>query len=311
MAGMAAGGTSETNRDPVLRFLHDTLGLEHLHYGLWIEEEPEELSLATLREAQERYAQRLIDIIGGLPVQDVLDVGCGFGKTALALASEGYHVSVLSPDPQQLARLANGNLAARHNVRFEDYEPRERHDLVLMSESSQYVASLQRLFAVAAAALHPGGYLLIADYFVRNPPTARRHPIERSGHHLDSLRRAARDQGFLLELDEDITRQVLPTLELGARLLDRYVTRTLDELDEDFRAKCGATRPLRRFLRRQLKYRPLRLAIRFVRRRLASHYRPRIDPEAFRELKEYRILLYRRSSREDLAKERERPPPSS
>jgi hypothetical protein len=70
--------------------------------------------------------------------------------------------------------------------------------------------------------------------------------------------------------------------------------RVLHALDADFRAKCGPTRPAGRWLRRQLKYRPLRAAIHWLERKVASDFRPRIDPEAFRELKEYRTLLFGR-----------------
>ena len=279
-------------QDPLLRFLHDTLGLEHLHYGLW-DDGDRELTFAALRRAQERYASRLLEVIATLPVKDVLDVGCGFGTNASLLARHGYRVALLSPDPYQLARIENG-FTAKHLSRFEEFVPTERSDLVLMSESSQYVRELDRLFAVAASALREPGYLLIADYFTRSPRGQRRHPIERSGHPIDELRANARAAGFDLELDEDISEAVLPTLELAARLVDEHLTRTLRDLDVDFTAKCGRTRPFGRWMRRQVKYRALRLAIHWVERRVASDFRPRIDPEAFRRLKEYRILLFRR-----------------
>ena len=39
-----------------LRFYHEVLGLEHLHYGLW---DGEALDHEGLRQAQERYLERL------------------------------------------------------------------------------------------------------------------------------------------------------------------------------------------------------------------------------------------------------------
>ncbi|HVR28738.1 MAG TPA: methyltransferase domain-containing protein, partial [Thermoanaerobaculia bacterium] len=279
-------------QDPLLRFLHDTLGLEHLHYGLW-DRDDRELTFTALRRAQERYAHRLLEVIATLPVADVLDVGCGFGTNASLLAHHGYRVALLSPDPYQLARIENGFMA-KHLTRFEEFVPSDYCDLVLMSESSQYVRDLDRLFAVAASALRQPGYLLIADYFTRRPRGERRHPIERSGHAIDELRTKARAAGFELQLDEDISEAVLPTLELAARLVDQHLTRTLRDLDTDFSAKCGRTRPLSRWMRRQLKYRSLCMAIHWVERRVASDFRPRIDPDAFRRLKEYRILLFQR-----------------
>jgi len=280
-------------QDPVLRFLHETLGLDHLHYGLWAAED-RELSLAALRSAQERYAQKLLDVIATLPVRDVLDVGCGFGTTASLLTRHGYGVALLSPDPYQLARIENGCFTAKHLGRFEDFAPTERYDLVLMSESSQYIRDLARLFAVCDGALRHPGYLLIADYFTRSPRGRRTHPIERSGHPIEELRSTARASGFELERDEDVTEAVLPTLELATRLVDDHLSRILRDLDTDFRAKCDTAGSSRRWLRRQIKYRPLRAAIHWIERKVASDYRPRIDPGAFRRLKEYRILVFRR-----------------
>jgi SAM-dependent methyltransferase len=281
-------------QDPVLRFLHDTVGLEHLHYGLW-EANDREISFAALRRAQQRYTQRLLDIVATLPVKDVLDAGCGFGSNAIALARHGYRVALLSPDPYQLARIENGSFTAKHLAKFEDFEPVDRCDLVLMSESSQYVRDLDRLFAVCDRALRRPGYLLIADYFTRRPRAERRHPIERSGHPIDELRAKARAAGFTIELDQDISDGVLPTLELAASMIDRHVSPMLHHLDLDFRAKCARSGPFVRWLRRRVKYRALLAAVSFVERRVAADFRPRIDPEAFRQLKEYRILLFRRS----------------
>jgi SAM-dependent methyltransferase len=279
----------------VLRFLHDSLGLEHLHYGLW-DGDDEELSLATLRRAQDRYAQKLLDVIATLPVRDVLDVGCGFGTNARLLTGRGYRVSLLSPDPHQLARIDGEPFAAKHLARFEDFAPSpdDRCDLVLMSESSQYVGDLDRMFAVADRVLRQPGFVVIADYFTKSARGARTHPIERSGHPIAELRAKARTAGFTIEHDEDWSARVLPTLELAARAADVHVGRALRDLDADFRAKCGPTRPLRRWARRQIKYRTLLLVLHWAQRKLDTDFRPRIDPEAFRRLKEYRFLVLRR-----------------
>ena len=59
-----------------LRFYSDVLGLDHLHYGLW--EADEELTVANLKLAQNRYQQAIIDLLPPPPPR-VLDVGCGTG----------------------------------------------------------------------------------------------------------------------------------------------------------------------------------------------------------------------------------------
>jgi MPBQ/MSBQ methyltransferase len=78
-----------------LRFLHEVLGLERLHYGLW---DGEDLDLDGLRAAQERYSERLRSWIPE-GVSSILDVGAGVGTDALELSRAGYEVEGLSPDP--------------------------------------------------------------------------------------------------------------------------------------------------------------------------------------------------------------------
>ena len=45
--------TSAKRNSHALKFYSDVLGLEHLHYGIW--QEDDELTLANLKVAQERY----------------------------------------------------------------------------------------------------------------------------------------------------------------------------------------------------------------------------------------------------------------
>ena len=71
-------GKSKQN-SRALSFYSNVLGLEHLHYGIW--EQQDELTLANLKDAQERYQQAIIDLMP--PADDtvlVLDVGCGTGE---------------------------------------------------------------------------------------------------------------------------------------------------------------------------------------------------------------------------------------
>ena len=78
-----------------LRFYSDVLGLEHLHYGMWVRDE--ELTLANLKAAQARYQQAIIDLLPPPPAR-ILDVGCGTGELSKALKAIGYEVEGLSPD---------------------------------------------------------------------------------------------------------------------------------------------------------------------------------------------------------------------
>jgi cyclopropane fatty-acyl-phospholipid synthase-like methyltransferase len=58
-----------------------------LHYGLW--PDGQAASVPTLREAQERYVDKLIARLPAAPAS-VLDIGGGTGAMAGRLASLGY-----------------------------------------------------------------------------------------------------------------------------------------------------------------------------------------------------------------------------
>ena len=75
-----------------LRFLHEVLRLEHLHYGLW---EDEERDLAGLSQAQKRFCDELVSWVPE-GVRSILDVGAGIGTTSQALSREGFEVEGLS-----------------------------------------------------------------------------------------------------------------------------------------------------------------------------------------------------------------------
>lgn len=199
-----------------LRFLHEVLGLEHLHYGLW---EGEEVNFAGLVRAQQRYADHLIS---WMPKEatSILDVGAGVGTTSLALSRLGFEVEGLSPDPFQRDAFVERTRLPFHLARFQDFEPERVYDLVLMSESAQYIW-LKSIFP-SVARVAPGGHLLVADYFVTAGVDSQDHPVARSGHRLDDFDRLADESGLILLREEDITEAVLPTLELLSTWVERF-----------------------------------------------------------------------------------------
>lgn len=255
-----------------LRLYHELLGLEHLHYGLW---NGEPLDLEGLKIAQERFSGELCSRIPS-GVQSVLDIGCGIGATARILDARGYEVEGLSPDPYHRSLFLRRVGRPFHLARFQEFEPGRRYDLLLMSESSQYIW-LDRLFPAVLDAAAPGGHLLIADYFTVN---GSRGPLGKSGHPLQRFLRLAEESGLELELKEDITDRVAPTLELAEHWFERFVEPVLSVASDTVTHR----HPVLAWMARKL-----------FRRRLAklADMRQLIDSREFRHQKRYLILRFR------------------
>ncbi|MFW6134721.1 MAG: class I SAM-dependent methyltransferase [Elusimicrobiota bacterium] len=197
-----------------LKFYHDVLGLESLHFGLWRDDE---LNLNGARKAQERYTEELLDLIPD-KVNKVLDAGCGTGTTYSELKKRGYEVECLNPDKYQekIFRQKIKDRVKFHEAKFEEFKVSYKYDLILMSESSQYMDT-DKMINNAKKLLNPDGWLLIADYF-------RKKDISyyKTCKIKDIFIRKISDNGFILEKKRDITNQILPNLRLGRKLYEEY-----------------------------------------------------------------------------------------
>ncbi|MCP4328027.1 MAG: methyltransferase domain-containing protein [Alphaproteobacteria bacterium] len=254
-----------------LKFYHAVLGLDHLHYGLW---NGEATTFENLKLAQIRYTDVLIQWIPA-GVQRVLDVGCGTGATALRLSKAGFDVVALTPDSYQKRIFEERTSLPCRLARFEDLDSDERFDLVLMSESCQYIqrpAIFEKLRQVCS-----GGYLLIADYFVlHNDGT----PSTEGCHPLAEFLEDAASRGFVLEREENITEQVLPTLEFARALVDDHIVPGVELGRDVVTEKHPMLFKLGRWLMRK------QIAKFQVRRGY-------LDSDDFRHKKQYMRLLYR------------------
>lgn len=255
-----------------LRLMREVLELDHLHYGLW---QGEALDLEGLKKAQDRYAEKLCDWIPS-GVRTVLDVGCGTGSMALRLSERGFEVEGLAPDPYLRDVFIERTGLEFHLARFQEFEPQRRYDLILMSESAQYIwldSLFPRVLRVA-----PGGHLLLADYFVVDDDGSQ---AARSGHPLDGFLERAAGSGCELLEREDVTEQAAPTLELASSWLDRYGMRIGTVLSERLeRRHPWLYRVGERLFGGRL-------------RRKLEQERTLCDPEIFRRLKRYEFMLFR------------------
>lgn len=236
-------------RNRSLRFYHEVLGLDRLHYGLWEDDDPRDLD--GVRVAQERYERFLIDRIARIAPADgevrILDAGCGSGIMCARLHAEGYRVEGLSPDLYQQEVFEQRVPVPFHLARFQDFEPAASHDIILMSESCQYVP-LDQVFPAAIRSLKPGGRLLVCDYFTLDDAAG---PQAVSGHRLSAFRHAAEASGFVVRDEIDLTLRVLPTLDLAREFIERFILPSAMLLTEGMAQRRPLLFRLGRFLLRQ------------------------------------------------------------
>jgi cyclopropane fatty-acyl-phospholipid synthase-like methyltransferase len=150
-----------------LRIYKFFLKSEHLHYGYF--KDGLEADVANLKKAQENYAELIFSVIPD-GVKSILDVGCGSGKMAEELLSRGYSVDCVTPGTILInyAKEKLGDRVVFFQCRFEDIVTDKKYDLVMFSESFQYIP-MDKSIPGAIKLLNPGGYILVSDFFTTDP----------------------------------------------------------------------------------------------------------------------------------------------
>ena len=199
----------------------------YLHYGYWNpnDNKSEDLTIAHLPAAQEAYTAKLFSFIPEV-VKTVLDVGCGTGGNATYLLDRGFTVEGLAPDLFQEERFINQTKgrAPFHLSRFEDFQENRTYDLILFSESSQYIAG-EDLAKGSARLLNSGGYLLIVDMMRSDPKYDQ--GIFSNCHVSSELQATLVKAGFKLVKAEDISSGVAPTIDLYVETFRTFGMTTL------------------------------------------------------------------------------------
>jgi len=229
MTRIASWDKPELNLE--LFFCTEVLKLNSLHYGFW--EQEEKLNLDSIRQAQTRYTDTLLDMIPA-DVHKILDIGCGIGDNARALKAKGYQVTAISPDRNHAAYFETAESAGIHfiNTGIETFSSPEKYDLVLMSESQGYFA-MDMGFSQSVRHLRPGGYLLVSGIFKQDGKDGFEGP-----HIEGEYIRCAQDFGLLRKESVDITDNILPTLAFANDAYQSYLG-PLTQTAQHFVGKSG------------------------------------------------------------------------
>jgi SAM-dependent methyltransferase len=195
-----------------------------LHYGYW--DEGLNVHVRNLPRAQDAYSEFLISQIPQ-GTRRILDVGMGAGKLAWQLRDRGFDVEGVSPSGllTQHARERLGTDFKIHEGRFEDVDLPGSYDLVLFSESYQYI-DLPTTFAKPLSVLGPGGHILICDFFKRD---VSGKSVVGGGHALSGFLEELKRHPLEIVTDLDITAQTAPNLDLVGDMGERLM-RPLGEL---------------------------------------------------------------------------------
>lgn len=190
---------------------------EYLHYGYF---EGLEIDVANLRQAQENYAKMLFAHIPA-GTKSILDVGCGSGKTAAQLLSMGYEVDCVSPGTilTKYARNLVGPKTHIYRSKWEETELQRKYDLILFSESFQYIP-MQIALQKAIAALNPGGHIMICDFFQTDAPGESKLG---GGHKYSEWKTIYPAMPLRLIHERDITEHTAPTLDLVHQMTQEVI----------------------------------------------------------------------------------------
>lgn len=202
--------SKEIGLEAGLLFLKFFLKTDYLHYGYFGNGlEPD---IANLKKAQEQYTEMLISHIPD-NVKRILDVGCGSGKTALQLVERGYEVDCVSPG-NVLTNYAKELVGDQVNIfqcKFENLENDKKYDLILFSESFQYIP-MDKSIPMALERLNQGGYIMVCDFFKTDPEKKS----ELGGGH-DFVKWLTYKDSYPIEtlIEKDITAETAPTIEIA------------------------------------------------------------------------------------------------
>ena len=163
---------------------------EHLHHGYWIRGDESK------EKAQLQLIEHLAQLANIKPDSNILDIGCGFGASALFLA-EKFNATVtgITISPAQIEIAKQAAAQRRLDVTFllmdaESMNFPNQFDVLWSVESISHYQDRPKFFASAAKLLKPNGVFAFTDWFKRGGLT-----IAQTSEFIDPI-----DKGMFVEL---------------------------------------------------------------------------------------------------------------
>jgi len=197
------------------------LKLDHLHYGYW--SNGLEVDITNVHIAQENYANFLISHIPE-SAKKILDVGCGTGQIAKKLIVTGYKVDCVSPSHFLVGQTREllGNSSHVFECSYEQLQTENRYDVILFSESFQYI-NIEEGIKKTVSFLNPDGYMLICDLFRKETGKSNIS----GGHRLETFHNIVSGYPLRLIKDLDITEETAPSIDVLNDMFKKAVHPTI------------------------------------------------------------------------------------
>ncbi len=253
---------------------------EELHYGYW----PEDLKVqfSNFSEAQSNHSEY---IIANIPenTKTILDVGAGAGGLASNLVAKGYSVDCVSPSEFLSNKIAEkmGGSSEIFRCKYEELNTDKRYDLLIFSESFQYI-NVETGLKKSSELLNDTGHMLICDFFRTN--AEGKNPLQ-AGHNLTKFYATIENTEFYNIKDEDITRETAPTIQI----LDEFLSECLLPLLQLGSIYLNGNYPR---LMKMLKWKFTDKIDKLNR----TYFSSQINSDAHMKYLNYRLLLYKKST---------------
>ncbi|HPS56098.1 MAG TPA: class I SAM-dependent methyltransferase [Sedimentisphaerales bacterium] len=256
------------------------LELDHLHYGYWTPDL--EVKIANVGKAQNNYVKFLLSHIPD-GVKTILDVGCGSGHTTKELLALGYKVDCVSPShflAEKTKKLV-GDRVEMFECFYEDIETDKKYDLVLFSESFQYMKVDQALQKTCDL-LNPNGRMLISDIFKKDVPNV--YKIS-GGHSISKFEESLSHFPFELLEEVDITNYTAPNIDLISDMSEKVVQPVIVLVEKFLDSRAPFTSKCVKWI--------FRKKIAKIEKKYSSNTK---TGENFKKCKVYKLMLFKKTN---------------